>query len=771
MSGILAAALLVLPCAEPDTGTAELRGRVRDATARAAVAHAVVEVRGDDRSLRRARTGRDGRYRLRGLPTGWLTVTVRHQGYRESRVRVRVSPGQCLDVDFTVELDPVDLPALQVAALPAGGRVEAPAAGSGDRLEGGVGPGSPRLEALRTTPLGGSGMGRAVRRSLRQQPADPSVLYLRGTTAPFKQILLDGAPVQTPFHLSGLLAAHPRGVLGSSRLRSGGPSPRFGGGLLYTLDLETRSPAEETRAAGSVDLLGTTARASGPLADGAYLASVRALHPGRDLGRGSDLEGRRYSDGLVRLSAGGEDGLRGAVTGFWNRASTPLTVAGETSTEADWSNRAGSARVATGSRAVGWRGTAAASRYRSGLPLRDAAADRVTAVVDEQRLVLRREQRRGELEWEAGGGMRRKAQRLAFVGDAPEGAGEGTGAAYRLGGFAAARWHVSEAVSLRGGLRSDYFSPDGTVRAAPRGAAILRVGTGTTVRLSAGRVHQLLAGWSTVEEPATSPAVPEGPASGPPEPRVAGASRLELRLEHRDGEGLRLGTEGHFRHLEGVSPAALFDTVGVDSAGAFRPMEADETAGRQGARGGVFSSGLEVWGSWQEEGVRLWGNYSLTWLWGAPGTSGVSRRFAGRQVLSGGGEVGLPAGLRARASLSGSWGLPMTPLPVTGTENLSTGAPASPDGSGTTGSATRAETSPYLRLDARVERDFDTRLFGGRVRLTPYAELINALDRENSLFHRVPAAGGGLQPVNPVPMLPVVGVSFRALAGSPSGTR
>lgn len=770
MSGLLAAVVLALPCASPDTGTAELRGRVRDATARAAVAHAVVEARTGDGAVRRTRTGPDGGYRIRELPGGWLTVAVRHQGYRESRIRVRISPGQCLDVDFTVELDPVELPALQVAGLPAPGPAETPGVGSGDRLGGAVGPGSPRLEALRATPLGGSGLGRAVRRSLRQEPADPSVLYLRGTTAPFKQILLDGAPVQTPFHLSGLLAAHPRGVLGSSRLRSGGPSPRIGGGLLYTLDLETRTLDGETEVAGSVDLLGASARASGGLSGGSYLASLRALHPGRSVGRGRALEGRRYSDALVRLSAGGESGLRGSVTGFWNRASTPLATDGASLREADWANHAGSARLATGSRGIGWRATLASSRYRSGLPLRDAASDRVTAVVDEQRLVARREGRRGEVEWEAGGAMRRKAQRLVFTGDAPAGAGDGTGAALRLGAFTSAEWHVSQAVALRGGLRADHFSPDGTVRAAPRAAATLRVGTGTTVRLSAGRVHQLLAGWSAVDGsgPSSGPSgtssasQPSGP--GAPGPGVAGASRLELRLEHRGDDGLRLGTEGHFRHLQGVSPTALFDTVGVDSASAFRPME----TGRD--EGGVFSSGLELWGSWRAEGVGLWANYSLTWLWGAPDASGVSSRFVGRQVLSGGGEVGLPAGFRARASLSGSWGLPMTPLPVTGTEQLTAGG--SDLASVSSGASDRAaSSSPYLRLDARIERELTTTLFGEGVRLTPYAELINALDRKNSLFHRVPAAGGGLQPVNPVPMLPVVGISFRAFAGSPSGTR
>ncbi len=153
----------------------------------------------------------------------------------------------------------------------------------------------------------------------------------------------------------------------------------------------------------------------------------------------------------------------------------------------------------------------------------------------------------------------------------------------------------------------------------------------------------------------------------------------------------------------------------------------------------------------------------------------MSRRFAGRQVLSGGGAVSLPAGLRARASLSGSWGLPMTPLPVTeSTFGTDGGIPTTGGGGtdpGSTDRTVRERASAYVRLDARIERAFTADLLGGRVGLTPYAELINALDRENSLFHRVPAEGGGLQPVNPVPMLPVVGVSFRAPAAPPSGRR
>lgn len=749
MSAVLAAAALLLTCPPADSGSAAVEGRVLDATARAPVAHAAVEVRGED-ALRRARTDRGGTYRVRGLPAGWLTVTVRRQGYRTSSVRVRVERGQCMAVDFTVELDPVEMPVLRVGGLPSRRRVGGEGRDDVGELATAIGPGVPAMEALRSTPLGGAGVGRAVRRSVRPQPADPSVLYLRGTTAPLKQIILDGAPVQTPFHLSGLLSSRPPGVVDSSTLRSGGPSPRFGGGLLYTLDLRTRSPGDrESRHGGSADLLGATGRASGPLGAGSYLASVRTLHPGRRIQGGRSLEGRRYSDGLLRVTAGGEEGLRVSATGFRNRASTPLAADGSEEEAAVWGNAAGSLRLATGSRAAGWRATVAASRYRTELPLTDAGAEAVEAGVDAERGVVRYEDRRGGLEWSAGVAVRRTSQRLRPVGGDPSTLGGERGTAHRLGGFVGARWHLSDRLSTRTGLRTEYFSADESVRPAPRVAATLRLSPETTLRLSAGRVHQLMAGWSGEGAAVPGPA-DVGAAARAPFPRVAGASRLELELEHADRGGLRLGAEAHFRRLDGVSAAALIDTIGPAAAGAFEPMALETDAG------GLYSSGLDAWGGWRGPDLRVWANYSLTWLWGAPGGSGVSSRFAARQVLSGGADVALPAGFGARGTLSGSWGLPMTPLPVTRPDGA--GGPAAAGSE--PGRPREGGPSPYVRLDLRVERSFSTGLFGTRLQLAPYAKLINALDRDDALFHRLPAAGGGLQAVNPVPVLPVVGIEW-----------
>lgn len=753
MSALLTAAAAALAaCPAADSASAAVEGRIRDVTAGAAVAHAVVEVRSGGATRRRTRADGTGRYRLEGLSPGWLTIAARHQGYRSARVRVRVGPGQCLDVNFRLELDPVRLPTLHVPGLPAERRVEAPEAGGAVDLASVLGPGTPAMEALRSTPLGGAGLGAAVRRSVRPRPADPSVLYVRGTTAPLEQVLLDGAPVQTPFHLSGLLASRPPGVIGRSRLRGGGPRPRFGGGLLYTLDLETRAPpGGSTRHGGFVDRLGAAARASGPAGPVDYLASVRTLHPGRRVGGNRSLEARDYADGLLRLSAGDpEEGLRAAATGFWNRASTPLAGESGGRESAEWGNAAGSIRLGTGRAGSGWRATLAGSRYWTELPTPGAGLAReVSAEVDEQRGVLRYVGREGRLEWSAGAAARRTGQRLRIRGDLVASSDGERGAAHRLGAFASARWHASERLSLRAGLRADHFSTDGSVRPAPRAAASLRLSPETTLRLSAGRVHQLMAGWETRRASADGGGDARA-TPGAPSPRVAGASRLRLELEHEDRDGLRLGAAGHFRHLEGIAATALFDTIpaGGGPRRGFEPMETEASPG------GAYSSGLDVWGGWSGRGVRVWANWALTWLWGVPDEEGVSSRFAARQVLSGGAEAELPGGFRARGSLSGSWGLPMTPLPVT-----------RPDGPGTAGlPGDRPESgdgrAPYVRLDLRLERSFTTGLFGAELRLAPYAELINALDRENALFHRLPAAGGGLQAVNPVPMLPVIGVEW-----------
>lgn len=752
MSGLLTAAAVVLvACPAADSASATVAGQVRDATALAGVVHAVVEVRSSGTLRRRARTDGTGQYRIEGLPAGWLTIAVRRQGYRNSRVRVRVGPGQCLDVDFRVELDPVRLPTLRVSGLPAEHRVQSAETGGRVDLAEMVGPGSPAMEALRSTPLGGAGLGAAVRRSVRPRPADPSVLYVRGTTAPLEQVLLDGAPVQTPFHLSGLLSARPTGVIGHSRLRGGGPHARLGGGLLYTLDLETRAPSGgTTRHDGFVDRLGAAARASGPAGPVDYLASVRTLHPGRRLGGSPSLETRGYADGLLRLSAGDSAaGFRASATGFWNRATTPLAGEGGGRENAAWGNAAGSLRLGTGRNGSGWRATVAGSRYWTELPISGTdAAHGVTADVDEQRGVLRYVEGDGELEWSAGAAARRTGQRLRLRGDLLASADGERGEAHRLGAFASARWHTSERLSLRAGLRTDYFSSDGSVRLAPRAGASLRLSPETDLRLSAGRVHQLMAGWETRRVAADGAAGVK--TAGSPSPQVAGASRLRLEIEHTDRDGLRLGAAGHFRRLEGIAATALFDTIRAapDRRGGFQPMEMAPSSG------GAHSSGLDVWGGWSGRDVRVWANWALTWLWGVPDEEGVSRRFAARQVLSGGVEAELPGGFRARGSLSGSWGLPMTPLPVT-----------RPDAPGAPGPSSRGPTpgddgAPYVRLDLRLERSFTANVFGIRLRLAPYAELINALDRENALFHRLPAAGGELQAVNPVPMVLVVGIEW-----------
>lgn len=739
-----ALALSALPGADtvPGQSPGGLRGEVRQALTAGPVADAVVSV--TSRSWTgRALTDAEGSYRVEAVPGGWAEITVRKQGYGTTRIRVRVPGGRTISVDFDLALQPVRMPDLRVAGLPASDSVSA---GFPRGEEPGVergNPGSPRMEALRSGPLGDGAMARAARRVARPDPADPSLLYLRGGLAPFKQVLLDGAPVHTPFHLGGLLSPYPPGLLGTSRLRSGGVPARFEGGLFYTLDLHSRPPGPEqgARTSGSVDRLGARATTRGRSGDLGYLVGGRALHPAPGEKRGSVTADRRYADLLGRLGWGGSGTPGATVTAFWNREAVPLAPgssansAADPNSEAAWGNAAVSVRAATGEGSRGWRFLAAAGSFRSQVPLAGEGVTEVDARVKEQRASVRRAGALTRVSWEAGASVRRRER----VVELQRRRGPDSGvtverldrAGLRTGSFGEVAWQASDDVELRLGARADWFSPLDRVLLAPRASLTLHLEPETTLHLSGGRYRQLLALGPDTAFRHGEAGVGAGTA-GPGEGGVGSATHTALRLEHRPDPDLRLGIEGHFKSLDGVDEPALSRTL--------------------------HSSGLDVWLNWGSGRLAAWGTWSLAWLWSAEPGGEVSERFAARQVLTAGTEASLPGEVRASLSLSGSWGLPFTPLPAADAQQAS--APTLGSGGSVDRSLSRARDAPYVRFDARVERSWRVRLLGADATLTPYAEVLNLLGRDDALFYRLPGPGAEMEPLDAVPLLPVVGVAW-----------
>ena len=184
---------------------------------------ALVAVAGAQRP-RTILTDSAGRYALEDLPPGTYGVRVSHIGYKQGAVEVIVPEGSTVQVDLGLAWAPLRLPALRVSMTP---REMPPlamraAAGGSSRSRAEL-----TLRALEASPgLAEAGLGEAARRLPGNEPRDPTdVLFMRGSTADLKLVLLDGAPVYTPFHLGGLLASFDATSLGDATHHVGG-APR-----------------------------------------------------------------------------------------------------------------------------------------------------------------------------------------------------------------------------------------------------------------------------------------------------------------------------------------------------------------------------------------------------------------------------------------------------------------------------------------------------------------------------------------------------------------
>ena len=90
--------------------TGLIRGKVVDSTG-VGVNGAIISV---DRTALRVTSAADGRYSIRGVPVGALTVRARVIGYRPTTVAVTVAANATLDLDLTVSKSPVQLAPIDV---------------------------------------------------------------------------------------------------------------------------------------------------------------------------------------------------------------------------------------------------------------------------------------------------------------------------------------------------------------------------------------------------------------------------------------------------------------------------------------------------------------------------------------------------------------------------------------------------------------------------------------------------------------------------------
>ena len=712
-------------------------------------------------------SGARGAFRVEGLSPGMWSLDVMHVGHESLRLDVQVPGTGGVEVEVELPWAPVELQGLTIRAIPAAVAWE-------HEGPSGLARGEVALRALEAgTGMGQSGMAALVQSLPGEGPAHrDDVLLMRGAASDLKLVLLDGAPVYTPFHVGGLVEGLDPFNLGGASLFLGGAPARYDGGLSYILDLHTRSPrGDRIRGRASLDLLSESVALEGPLpGSGGFLLSSRALH---DLGTpllGRDPSPYGYVDGLARLGWSHESGIRAFLTGFWNREEVDLdltrAVLGPETEMAEGPQGplleellpGGAARWGNGALAAGVRVESGetrgelrltASRYQARLPLGDSLPSFARGESDRVRLTadLFRSLKEGDLRLGGSFDLESNAyevQRLLTSSGTShlelDSEGESGGL---YGEFSRL---LTPEVRLRGGLRADWFSTEQGLRMAPRLALTWLLSDQAALTLALGRYHQHLP--MTMEEVNESMAEDhekDALRDGGAGMTVGSANHLVLALDQVLTPGIRLGVEGFVKEFRGVP----------------------------GARGSVLhASGTDFRVAREGERISGWLGYTLTWFWASQDPLGAGESFTGRHLLSGG--LAARLGRRTGVTLDVGYGsgLPYTTVPLVDRESTVTGPSDGADpvrlntdqvlmAAPGVGTAVPPDQS-FLRVDGKIFGSFEAPVWGRVTEIRPYVKVLNALGRRDALFYHFQRwRTEGPRPLAELPVLPVVGLEWR----------
>jgi len=711
---------------------------------------ALVTVR-QEGTTRTAVVGPGGEYRITGLGSGPARVTVSHVAAVPMNLEVHLPPRGTATVDVEVDLRAIVLAPLTLRLDPALNRPVAPL-GDGDRRRAAL-----RLRGLEATSgMAEAGMAAAFSRSIGDEDVrDPDrALFMRGSTVDARMVILDGAPVLTPFHVAGLVAPFDAELLGDASLFLGGAPARYQGGLSYLLDLDTREPRRDrTRMQLGVDGVSARGVLEAPLpGGGGLLVGGRGIHGAQErLGGGGDFP-YMYQDILARVSLPLGEGESVRLTGFRNREGVRLALEPERlpgRDRSDWGNQVVSGVYRSLMGPVALQITGAVSRYDSALPLpwedpilaralqdRRLVATELSFPLAGGRLEVGSARERMDLRYALEDGPTPAASILPVARDAELGAAKWS---------AHAEWDsgLFGGVGLRGGLRAEYTDHDGRTRLAPRAGIRILAGENTLLRVDMGKFHQL------VPSPGLEARYrPDDPNELVWEPRLgtASASHLVVGLEQEFRPDLRLDLSAMAKSFRGL--------------------------GEEGERN--RTSGVELRLARDGERMAAWLGYTLSWFWTVEGARGATR-FDGRHLLSTGFRAEIAPGLELGGSLGYGAGLPFSAVtPASAPEAFQDGLDSvtRPLGTGgarrihqlsTAGSPLEpAPPDDFLRMDLELGWRLHPSLGNRRTELRPYFRAMNALNRRDAMFYYFDRwREDEVRPLTERAFTPVLGVEWR----------
>lgn len=741
-----------------------VKGFVRDAGSGEGIAGAEVVLIGSGRSTI---TDKDGRYAIADIPGGERRIGARRLGFAPLEVDLSVPPSGVVSVDFHLRVEAFLLAPVgaTVAAIerPPAARV---VVHDTDHLPAGV-----ELRELGTSPgVAELGISAGARALLGPDPPAPdNVLYVRGAGASLDLVLLDGAPVQAPFHLGGLVTPGlPPSIVRAERLQ-GGVTARYDGGLSDVLLLGSRPGTEGFNASVFVDMLaagGTFETADEGV--GAVFASYRNLHGSWGDGLLQSGFPQRYADALVRgdlYPSGGSDTL--SVTIFHNEESVRIGD-GPADETPRWGNSAGSVRYRTPTQ-LGWLELGGAlGSFDARLPVGTVEPLIATGETHRARAWADFENRLGATR--IGYGIQGERLKLRTQFRESRGADTEIRLRQRADAGSAAVWvegqrEVLPDVDVAAGMRANLFTDDLGRSLSPRLNADWQVNDDLRLSGSYGRFHQLVV---TVDSDLplenTIVTTADGHVLGSVLSRVAAArsTHLVFGITHTPKRRAVVRIEAFWK-----------SSVGVPEFG----------------DGSLRNAGIDVLASRPiAPGFTAWGAYTLGWAWADFPDAATQTVYAGRHFLRGGVTLDVPGEIRLDADLSMGHGLEFGAVPRSERAAVTPGDESGASmGEGDLPTPTAAGMAPapgrvlssqgpldggpiftgtpegsYMRLNVQATAEIEVRFLGRDQRLLPYFRIVNALDRRDALFfHYDSDVGDEPRAIGSVPILPVVGLEWR----------
>jgi hypothetical protein len=266
--------LLLLPSAATVHGTVRVEGSQEP------IARATVQIP----ALRRGVLADErGYFVLAGVPAGRWTVRVSALGYRSVEREIEVPASGAVRLDVELAAAPVELAGVEVRAR----------ARSEMTAETAAGPPPARITApaLRAVPaLAEVDVLRVVQTLPAVAAASDfsSALYVRGGSPDQTLITLDGVPLFNPYHLGGLFSAIDADAVSEVDVLAGATPASAGDRLSGAVAIRTREGGRDrVRASGALGLISSRASADGPLPGGRGSSLVSARRTYLDLFTGA----------------------------------------------------------------------------------------------------------------------------------------------------------------------------------------------------------------------------------------------------------------------------------------------------------------------------------------------------------------------------------------------------------------------------------------------------------------------------------------------------